>query len=352
MMEAAPIRAPDKDSGGSARRRVAFAYTPSQVESVFSPASIESLTALCDIVDSDPLTDFNGTRAKQVLGSTDVLVTGWGCPKIDRAVLEGAPYLRLIAHAAGSIKGFITPDVFAAGIAVCNAADANAIPVAEFTLAAILFANKQVVAYRDRYRAERDALRPETLSNHAIGNWHKIIGIVGYSRIGRRVVELLKHHDFRILVHDPYLTETDAREYGVESVSLDALMEMADVVSLHAPSLETTRHMIDARRLALMRDGTTLINTARGAIVDQDALVRELETGRISAIIDVTVPERLPADSPLYTLPNVLLTPHIAGAMGGERERLGALVVAEIERFIRGIPLAHAIFAETLHLQA
>jgi phosphoglycerate dehydrogenase-like enzyme len=129
-------------------------------------------------------------------------------------------------------------------------------------------------------------------------------------------------------------------------------MRRSDVVSIHAPAIDKTHHMIDAGRLALMRDGATLINTARGSLIDQDALVGELEAGRLNAVLDVTTPDTLPGTSPLYALPNVLLTPHIAGALGGERERLGALVVAEIERYVRGIPLAHAIAAETLDRQA
>lgn len=139
---------------------------------------------------------------------------------------------------------------------------------------------------------------------------------------------------------------------GVRNLPLDDVIGRADVLSLHAPALESTRHMIDARRLALLRDGCTLINTARGSLIDQAALTRELVSGRISAVIDVTEPEVLPATSPLYNLPNVLLTPHIAGAVGRERERLGEMAVAEVERFVKGQPLAHQVAAATLHLQA
>ena len=126
----------------------------------------------------------------------------------------------------------------------------------------------------------------------------------------------------------------------------------SDIVSLHAPILPATRHMIDARRLALMRDGATLINTARGWLVDQAALEAELVSGRIDAVIDVTEPEVLPANSPLYDLPNVLLTPHIAGALGAERERLGDQVVAEVERYVQGGKLLHAITRERLERMA
>ena len=137
-----------------------------------------------------------------------------------------------------------------------------------------------------------------------------------------------------MLVSDPYV------EGGVE---LDALLAASDVVSLHAPSLPSTRHMLDARRLALLRDGATLINTARGALIDQDALVAELVSGRIDAVIDVTEPEVLPPDSPLYDLPNVVLTPHIAGALGVEVRRLGDSALDELERYARGEPFAHPV---------
>ena len=337
---------------GAVRRRLVFAYRPAVTESVFTETHLTALRDLCDLPDTAPLENFTDARARDALAEAEILVTGWGCPKLDAAFLALAPKLKLIAHAAGTVKHFIAPEVFAAGIAVCNAASANALPVAEFTLAAILFSNKQVLRYRDMYRTRRDSSRWEDLSNPNVGNWRKIVGIVGVSRIGRRVIELLAPFDIDVVVHDPYFTDTDAAALGVKGVSLDELMARSDVVSIHAPALDSTHHMIDAGRLALMRDGTTLINTARGSLIDQPALERELISGRISAVLDVTTPDTLPANSPLYDLPNVLLTPHIAGALGGERERLGSLVVAEIERFVRGIPLAHAIAADTLHLQA
>ena len=135
---------------------------------------------------------------------------------------------------------------------------------------------------------------------------------------------------------------------GAEKVELDELLRRSDVVSLHAPSLPETQHLLDARRLALLRDGAILINTARGALVDGDALAAELVAGRIDAVIDTTDPEILPADSPLYELPNVFLTPHIAGAMGTETQRMADLALDEIERLAKGEPLAHEVRREDL----
>ena len=351
-MQISDLAQEDQRVAEATLRRLAFAYRPQVAENVFSSAHLERLGTLCAIADATPLENFDDERARAVLAGAEILVTGWGCPRLDSDVLALAPRLKLVAHAAGTVKSFIAPEIFEAGIIVCNAASANALPVAEFTLAAILFANKQVLRYRDRYRANRDAVRWEDLSHPSVGNWRKTIGIVGASRIGRRVIELLRPFDLTVLVHDPYLEDTEATALGAQAVGLDDLMRGADVVSIHAPAIDATHHMIDARRLALMRDGATLINTARGSLIDQDALVRELVSARLNAVLDVTTPDTLPATSQLYDLPNVLLTPHIAGALGGERERLGALVVAEIERYVRGIPLAHAIAAETLHLQA
>ena len=181
--------------------------------------------------------------------------------------------------------------------------------------------------------------RIHRLQGEPIGNYRRTVGIVGASRIGRRVIELLRHFDYRILLYDPLVGPEGAAALGAEKADLDPLMARSDIVSLHAPSLPETRHMIDARRLSLMKEGATLINTARGALVDEAALIDRLKTGAIHAVIDVTDPEVPEASSPLYDLPNVFLTPHIAGAIGLERTRLGEMAVDEIARFVAGRPL-------------
>ena len=287
--------------------------------------------------------EFGSPRAAELLEAADILVTSWGCPPITAQTLRLAPRLKLIGHAAGTVKFLIAPEVYEAGIAVTQAAAANALPVAEFTLAAILLSNKRVLQARDLYREQRAASANAAFASRPIGNFRKTVGIVGASLIGRRVIELLRPFDFEVLLYDPFVTADEASRLGVRPTGLHELMASSDVVSLHAPALPSTRQMIDGRALALMRDGTTFINTARGSLVDHVALEAELMTGRIDAILDVTEPEPLPPTSKLYDLPNVLLTPHVAGALGLERERLGALIVDEIERFVRGEPLRYQI---------
>ncbi|HEX6683168.1 MAG TPA: NAD(P)-dependent oxidoreductase [Candidatus Limnocylindrales bacterium] len=163
-----------------------------------------------------------------------------------------------------------------------------------------------------------------------------VIGIVGASRIGRLVARMLRSYDVRVLVSDPHVPAHEIAALGAEPCDLDTLCALADAVSIHVPALPETRHLIDARRLALMRDGTLLVNTARGSLVDTDALTNQCVNGRLDAILDVTEPEPLPPDHPLLHLPNVLVTPHLAGSRGRELRLLGAHAAAELERFADG----------------
>jgi phosphoglycerate dehydrogenase-like enzyme len=297
--------------------------------------------------DPQPLTRFDDERAAPLLARAEILLTAWGSPRIDAAVLARAPRLAAIIHAAGTVKGHVDPLCFERGVRVSSAAAANAVPVAEFTLAAILLAGKRAFRLQRRYAEVRN-FRLWWNEAPPIGNYRKVVGIVGASRIGRLVLQHLRGFDFAVLVSDPYLSAEEAAHFGAEKVEVDELLRRSDVVSLHAPSLPETHHLLDARRLALLRDGAVLVNTARGALVDGDALRAELVAGRIDAVLDTTDPEILLADSPLYDLPNVFLTPHIAGAMGAETQRMATLALDEIERFVKGEPLAHEIRLEDL----
>lgn len=325
------------------RPNLAFAMAKGKTRYVFDEAALARLSEICTILTEDPLDEFSSPAARAVLQQTEILLTGWGCPFVSREALAAAPDLRLIAHAAGTVKYHLDPAVFEAGIAVTNSVAANAVPVAEFTLAMILLANKQAFRFRDLYRQDRLRGSSHALMDTPIGNRGRIVGIIGASHIGRRVIDLLAPFDVSVLLYDPHVQAGDEICRRAELVSLERLLAGSDVVSLHAPSLPSTRHMIGERQLRAMRDGATFINTARGALVDQAALIAELETGRISAVIDVTDPEIPPASSALFTLPNVFLTPHIAGAVGVERSRLGDLAVDEIERFVAGQPLQHQV---------
>ncbi|MFI2763940.1 hydroxyacid dehydrogenase [Streptomyces echinatus] len=325
----------------SERPRALFAMTPQNVPLVFPPDLLARLHRCVEIDSTLVAHDFTEPRVLGALAGTEILITGWGCPRLDPDVLDAAPRLRAVLHAAGSVKGLTGPGVWQRGIAVSSAADANAVPVAEYTLAMILLAGKDVFALRDRLRDRRafpyDGILP------GVGNHGRRVGVVGASRIGRRLIGLLRPHDLAVTLADPYADAAEAARLGVALLPLEELLRSSDVVSLHAPQTAETRRLIGARELALMPDGAVLINTARGALVDHEALVAELRTGRLSAVLDVTDPEPLPADSPLYDLPNAFVTPHLAGSQGNEVARLGRVVVEEAERLAAGHGLLHAV---------
>ncbi|MER8184759.1 hydroxyacid dehydrogenase [Kitasatospora sp. NPDC094015] len=313
--------------------------------------SLARLTALADLDPTLVVDDFRTPAAAAALRETEVLLSCWGCPPLDEAVLAAAPRLRAVVHAAGSVKHHVTEACWERGIQVTSAAWANALPVAEYTVAAVLAANKQLLRLSADYRRRR-APYDWQAAYREVGNYRRTVGIVGASRIGRRVLELLRPHDLDLLLHDPYVDRAEAARLGARAVPLDELCAAADVVSVHAPELPATRHLLDRRRLGLMRAGATLVNTSRGSLVDQEALTAELVSGRLDAVLDVTVPEVLPADSPLYELENVLLTPHIAGSLGGELHRMAAAAVDELARYAAGLPFAHPVLAQEVRRSA
>ncbi|OKI02974.1 hydroxyacid dehydrogenase [Streptomyces sp. CB02923] len=281
------------------------------------------------------------------LADAEILLTSWGATPLTGTVLDRAPRLRAVIHAGGSVKPHVTSACWDRGIAVTSAAAANAQPVAEYTLAAVLFANKRVLHTAHLYRALR-APHDWHQELEGAGNHRRTVGVIGASRIGRRVIELLRPFDLSVLLHDPYTDEKEAAGLGVTLSSLDDLCAASDVVTVHAPQLPATHHLLGARQLALMPDGATLVNTARGALVDETALLPELVSGRINAVLDVTAPQLPAPDSPLYDLPNVLLTPHIAGSLGGELHRMADQALDEIERYTKGLPFADPVRAEGL----
>ena len=340
-----PLRRPAPRPGG--RPRAVLAMRPAVAASIFDAGSRLRLADLVDLDPSPALDDLGTPAARAALAGAEVLVTGWGCPPLDEDVLRAAPLLRAVVHTAGSVKGHVTEACWRRGIQVTSAAAANAVPVAEFTLAAILFANKRVLPARDGYRRIRDGSTDWHARLAGAGNYRRRAGILGASRIGRRVIALLQPFDLEVLVSDPFLDPDEAASLGARLVPLPELFRSSDVVSVHAPWLRSTEGLVSRELLASMPDGATLVNTARGALVDQPALERELVSGRLDAVLDVTTPEVLPAGSPLYDLPNVLLTPHIAGSMGNELRRMADFALDELQRWTEGIPFLDPILHDS-----
>lgn len=318
----------------------------------FDQQRIDRLRLLADVPDPVFTDDLDDPSLRDRLAQVEVLLTGWGAPSLDQDRLERMPQLKVMLHCAGSIRYQVTEEFWRRGIRASSVAEVNAVPVAEYTLAAVIFAGK---------KAPFIAADPESRRGHGLhidrygelSNLGRTIGVVGFSRIGRRVVGLLQQlGNVTCLVADPYVDEQEVRAAGAELVGFDELLPRVDVLSLHAPALPSTKHMVGARELASLRDHATLINTARGSLVDTAALESECVSGRINAILDVTEPEPLPADSVLYSLPNVMITPHLAGSLGSELYRMTDAALDELERYAAGIPLAEEVTRDGLRLSA
>jgi phosphoglycerate dehydrogenase-like enzyme len=310
---------------------------------LFGAAGFERIHAVATLDEEFTISDFQQADPC-LLATVDVLITGWGCPWIGAAELAAMPRLRALVHAAGTVKDHVSPDVWSRGIIVTTAAEANAYPVAEYTLAAILLAGKGVPELARGYSADPGG---SAASGPDIGNYQRTVGIVGASRVGRRVIELLAPFDFAVLVYDPYLADDDPILARATRVTLDELFRRSSIVSVHAPLLPETTNLVGSHQFDLMSPGSVLINTARGAIVDHDALVRAVRAKGVRAILDVTAPEPLPAGHPLRGLPGVILTPHVAGSLGNELRRLGESAVRELELLAAGRPPRYPVRQES-----
>ncbi len=301
---------------------------------------------MCALGPHPVLADFGTPQARAALADAEVLITGWGCPPVHAGVLAAAPALRALVHTAGTVRGHVTDACWERGIEVSSAA-ANALPVAEYTVAMILLSGKRVLERARDLRAAR--VRDDWLAAPSgVGNYGRTVGILSASLIGRRVIELLRPYDLRVLLHDPYVSDAEAAALGVRPVSLDALFAESDVVSVHTPLLPETTGLVSGALLASMRPDAVLVNTARGAVVDQDALAGVLRRGHIRAVLDVTDPDPLPPAHPLWDCDNALITPHLAGSQGNELRRLADLAVGEVVRWAAGDGFAHPVRRERL----
>lgn len=274
------------------------------------------------------------------LADAEAMVTGWGMIPLSAEDVAAAKKLRAIVHSAGSVKTLVPEEAWKRGVRVGTCNGALAIGVAETTLGMILCGLKGFFPSRDWTRA---------------GNWHDpklgtarevvrepfglTVGVISASKVGLHVLKLLRAFELEVLLYDPFMKPERAKELGAALVSLEELAKRSDVVTLHAPNLPATRHMLKREHFRAMKDGAVFINTARGAIVDEAAMVEELKGGRIFAFLDVTDPEPPAKDSPLRSLPNVVLTPHLAGHASNGCFRQGRSAVDQVLEFASGKPM-------------
>lgn len=280
--------------------------------------------------------DFTEGELSGLIDDVEGCITSWGSPKFTDEILSMAKRLKIIGHAAGSVKPYVSEEVFKRGIVVTNAASTISKSVAEFTLAMMLNCLRVIPKHLDAMRnrdwnyRERKVLKTCDLNG-------KRVGLVGFGLVARELAKLLKPFEVELLVYDPYVKEEEVVSYGAKRTSMLELLSSSDVVSLHLALTQDTYGIISEVELRAMKPTAYLINTSRGAVVDENALVRALREGRIAgAALDVFEQEPLRDDSPLYDIENVLLTPHIAGPSDERRKLLFGTVVEDFRRFFSG----------------
>jgi len=275
------------------------------------------------------------------LREIEVIVTTWGMPSLDLAFLRLLPRLKIVFYAAGSVRGFVTEASWKSGIRVVSASSANAIPAAEFSFAQIILCLKQAWPLAGWVRRERTFTRN---FRQVPGTYGSTVGLLALGRIGRLVAGRLRTLDVKVIAYDPLADPIMARALGVRLCGLEEVFATANVVSCHLPLLPETHRFIRGTYFRAMRPGATFLNTARGGVVAEDELIAVLrERPDLTAVLDVTENEPPAADSPLYDLPNVVLTPHIAGCIGAECRRLGAAIAADVVHYVRGEPIANEV---------
>lgn len=307
-------------------------------ELFFPPARRDRLESLGSVDWNAQDQQFTPAEFAERLQGIDVCITGWGTPTLDASVLRDATDLALVTHVGGSVATIGSQALYDAGVQVCSANAVMAKFVAEALLGYFLADLRDIPAFDATVKAggwDAETAQPRSL-------YGATVGFVGLGAVGRDLLPLLEPFGVDVVLYDPYVSDEEVAEYdAVDRTDLETTLSSADVVSIHAPKTEETLHMIDADRLAQLSDGALLVNAARGAIIDEQALVSELRSGRIAAVLDVFVEEPLPEDSPLRGLDNVILQPHVAGHPA--RHHMPDAIIDEIERFSRDDPLQHGV---------
>ncbi len=327
------------------RPKAIFALDPASLDVIYSPQEREQLEQLADFC-APAQAGSNIMDDPSVLEEVEVIFSGWGAPVMDEAFLAAAKNLKAVFYGAGSIRSFMRPAFWERDILISNAADANAVPVAEYCVATILLSMKKFWSLARGTRADEGWMSSGHL-REVPGNFRSTAGFISLGAIAKKTLKLLDAYDIKRLAYSRSLTEEGAQEMNVSLASIDEIFQNADVISLHTPDLPATKGMISGRHFEMMKPGATFINTARGAVVNEEEMCEVLaRRPDITAILDVTDPEPPLPGAAVARLPNIVLTPHIAGSLGPECHRLGYTMLLEFERYLAGKPLQYHVTKE------
>lgn len=352
MQEPDVLTVPTQDPADPSRRpKALFALDPASLDVIYGPEEKAKLEKLADFY-APPQSAQTVKDDPSVLEEAEVIFSGWGAPVMDEEFMAAAKNLKVVFYGAGSIRSFMRPPFWERDVQITVAAEANAVPVAEYCVGAILLSMKNFWPLMRGTRNNEGWMSAGHL-RPVPGNFRSTAGFISLGAIAKKTLELLKPFDIKRLAYSTSLNEEGAKRFGVECASIDEIFRKADVISLHTPDLPATKGMINGSHFEMMKPGATFLNTARGAVVNEKEMCEVLaRRPDITAVLDVTDPEPPEADSPVATLPNVVLTPHIAGSLGPECQRLGYFMLQEFERYLAGQPLQYRVTKEAFDKSA
>ena len=336
-------------------KNAAFIGVEYVITDVYPESVKEKLYKAFNFPTKEVITDKTLDEYRDILKDTDYLFSTWGMPCLSEdTIREYLPNLKAVFYGAGTVQRFARP-FLACGVKVFSAWAANAVPVSEYTFAAIIMAAKGYF-HRLHRQSAGSSWNHRDVPVEFLGNYESKVGIIGAGMIGKLVIGKLKTtlDNIDVLVFDPFLPDEKAAELGVTKVSLETLFAECDVISNHLADNAQTKGMLDYHLFSTMKRGATFINTGRGAQVVEADMIKaftEPNTYRM-AVLDVTEPEPPMPDSPLYTLDNVFLTPHIAGSLGNEHHRMSEFMYEEATAFDKGLPTRYEVTAKMLETMA
>lgn len=334
-------------------KKAVFIGSAGNVDRVYAASTIEKLHGELDFPTDHVIAKNELEQYRAELASADYLFSTWGMPSFTREeIRKYLPNAKAVFYAAGSVQAFARP-FLEENIAVFSAWAANGVPVAEYTFAEIILATKGFYQRLHRQADGADWIN-RSVGIDFPGNYEIKIGIIGAGMIGKMVIERLHTLDFvDILVFDPFLSDEAAEKLGVTKTDLPTLFEQSDVISNHLANNAQTVGMLNAACFDRMKAHATFINTGRGAqVVENDMIKALLDVPTRAAVLDVTFPEPPEKDSPLYTIPNVFLTPHIAGSLGNEVHRMAEYMYEEYKAFDAGQPTRYGVTLKMLETMA
>jgi phosphoglycerate dehydrogenase-like enzyme len=327
-----------------AKVKAALFYNyPSELEGeVFGQGRRERIAALTDLY-PHVVHAGNFDEHADRLADVEVVFATWGIPVFTPEQFAKLPKLKAVFYAAGNVKAF-AQGLLDRDIILVSAWAINAIPPSELCLSQILLSLR---GYFRTVRQYKDMKSFDAKKFWRPGVMEETVGLIGLGYIGTRVRELLRPFPVKVIAHDPFLTSERAKALDVEPVSLAEVFKRAYVVSNHIPDLPDTRGVLGATLFDTLRDGATFINTGRGAqVIEADLIAMLKKRSDVTALLDVTWPEPPAADSELWTLPNVVMSPHIGGTVGHEVVRLADCVIEEFEAWQTGKPLRYRVTKE------